>query len=343
MKLLPALGLLALAARVVAQEPAPPPKPWLELPGGEGPGAGKHVVLIAGDEEYRSEEALPMLARILSTHHGFRCTVLFAQDADGTVNPNEQTRIPGMKSLDGADLVVLFTRFRRLPDADMQPLADFVAAGKPVFGIRTATHAFALAKDSGSRFASWSWDGAEPEGGFGRKYFGTSWVAHLGHHGHESTRGVPAEAARSNPMLRGVADVWGSTDVYAVTPLPADATVLLEGQILSGMTPESTPVADERNAPRTPIAWVRQIARPEGPPQRTACSTIGASQDLRSEDLRRLFVNLCYWCVGLEEQIPEKSRADIVGTYEPTPFGFDAFQKGKKPADFDGGATAPAR
>jgi len=142
--------------------------------------------------------------------------------------------------------------------------------------------------------------------------------------------------------LRGVADVWGSTDVYAVAPLPKDATVLLEGQILSGMTMDSAPVTDERNSPRTPITWVRQIARAEGPPQRTACSTIGAAIDLRSEDLRRLFVNLCYWCTGLEQKIPEKNRADIVGRYEPTPFGFDGFQKGRKPVDFDGGAKPAA-
>jgi hypothetical protein len=338
-------ALLLLAGVVAAQDApaaAPAAQPWLEMPAaGDGPGAGQHVVLISGDEEYRSEEALPMLARILSAQHGFRCTVLFAQDADGTVNPNEQGRIPGLAALDDADLVVLFTRFRHLPDADTQHFADYLKRGRPVFGIRTATHAFAYAKDSTSAFASWSWDGAD--GGLGARLFGTSWVAHLGHHGSESTRGVVAPASKDNPILRGVTDVWGTTDVYAVAPLPKDATVLLEGQILSGMTPDSAPVGDERNAPRTPITWVRQIARPEGPPQRTACSTIGAAIDLRSEDLRRLFVNLCYWCTGLEQKIPAKNRADVVGRYEPTPFGFDGFQKGKKPADFDGGSKPAAR
>src|SRR5580765_8013065 len=95
---------LLLAALAPAAQDAPPAKPWLELPAGTGPGAGRHIVLVSGDEEYRSEEALPMLAQILATHHGFRCTVLFAIDKqDGTVNPEERGNIPGLAALDDAD------------------------------------------------------------------------------------------------------------------------------------------------------------------------------------------------------------------------------------------------
>src|SRR5262245_5374083 len=56
-------------------------------PAKAGPGKARHVVLLAGDEEYRSEEGLPMLAKILSQRHGFRTTVLFSLDPDGTINP----------------------------------------------------------------------------------------------------------------------------------------------------------------------------------------------------------------------------------------------------------------
>ena len=62
---------------------------WITIPGGPGPGHGKTVVLIAADEEYRSEETLPQLARILAKRHGFNCIVLFGTDPkDGTVCPN---------------------------------------------------------------------------------------------------------------------------------------------------------------------------------------------------------------------------------------------------------------
>src|SRR5262245_12900683 len=77
--------------------------PWIEFPGGTGPGAGKHIVLLSGDEEYRSEEALPMLARILSERHGFRTTVLFAVDPEtGDVDPNNKASLPGAEALDSA-------------------------------------------------------------------------------------------------------------------------------------------------------------------------------------------------------------------------------------------------
>src|SRR3954454_23232831 len=109
MKLLSAVLLLVAALCVAA--------PGVTFEGKQGPGKGKHVVLVSGDEEYRSEEMLPQLARILANQHGFRCTVLFAIDKnDGTVNPNQNDNIPGIEALDSADLMVLFIRWRDLPD-----------------------------------------------------------------------------------------------------------------------------------------------------------------------------------------------------------------------------------
>src|SRR5437588_3431911 len=117
--------------------------PWLALEGGEGPGKGKHIVLVSGDEEYRSEEALPQLGKILARHHGFKCTVLFAIDPkDGTINPNIKSNIPGLKVLKTADLLILFTRMRDLPDDQMEHLVEYIESGRPIIGLRTATHAF---------------------------------------------------------------------------------------------------------------------------------------------------------------------------------------------------------
>src|SRR6266705_3098604 len=78
--------------------------------GSDGPGKGKHVVLVSGDEEYRSEETLPQLGKILAKHHGFKCTALFAIDPkDGTINPNA-SNIPGLEALKTADLAIIFLR-----------------------------------------------------------------------------------------------------------------------------------------------------------------------------------------------------------------------------------------
>jgi len=321
----------ALPAVPVAFEP-------LTYPAGDGPGAGRKIVLVAGDEEYRSEEALPQLAKILAERHGFRCTVLFSINPEnGTIDPTATGNIPGLAALDDADLLVIFTRFRRLPDDAMAHIAGFVARRRPVIGIRTATHAFAYEADSASPYSKWSWDaGLDTSwpGGFGREVLGETWVAHRGDHGKESTRGVIPDAAKNHQILRGVKDIWGPTDVYALAPLPEDATVLVEGEILAGMTPESAAVTDERNAPRTPVAWIREIPLPAGGAQRIVCSTIGAAVDLKSEDLRRLLVNSCYWAVGIGQDLPDRTNVDIVGTYEPTMFGFGEWKKGLRPQDF---------
>jgi type 1 glutamine amidotransferase len=302
--------------------------------GNGGPGVGKHIVLVAGDEEYRSEEGLPQLAKILAQRHGFKCTMLFAVNpADGTINPNQSDNIPGLEALDSADLLVMLIRFRKLPDEQMKHIVDYVESGKPVIGLRTATHAFA---NDGGKYARWGWQSKEWDGGFGRQVLGETWINHHGHHGKQSTRGIVAKDAKDHPILRGIADgdIWGPTDVYGVRlPLPGDSQPLVLGQVVDGMQPNDSPATGKQNDPMMPVAWIKTYTTPSDKAARVFTTTMGASQDLSSEGLRRLLVNACYWCLGMEDKIPEKSDVAIVGEYKPTPFGHNAFVKGVKPAD----------
>jgi hypothetical protein len=262
--------------------------------------------------------------------------VLFSTNAAGEIDPEARGHIEGLEQLDAADMLVLFTRFRRLPDEDMQHIVDFVQSGKPLLGIRTATHAFAYEDSSQSPYASWTWNSGVWPGGFGRQILGETWVNHHGHHGQESTAGVIPVAARAHPILRGVEGVWGPTDVYGVRDLPEDAFVLLEGSVLAGMTADAKPVEGPKNDPRMPVAWLRNRQLEGGARQRIVGTTIGAAVDFQSEGLRRFFVNACYWGVGLEDAIPERSKVDLVGTYEPTMFGFGGYVKGVRPAQHAG-------
>lgn len=311
--------------------------PWLELPGGPGPGQGKHIVLVSGDEEYRSEEALPQLAKILSKHHGFRCTVLFAIDPQtGEINPNYTRNIPGMEKLATADLMVVFLRFRDLPDEQMQHFVDYVESGRPIVGLRTATHAFNNPKSP--KFARYHWQSTEPgyEQGFGRQVLGETWISHHGHHGKESTRGIPAPGQERHPILRGIApgDIWGPTDVYGVRlPLPGDSQPIVLGQVLKGMNKDDPPVEGAKNNPMMPIAWTKTYTGTQGKTARVFTTTMGAATDLVAEGTRRMLVNACYWALGMEDQIPDKSNVELVGKYEPTPFSFNGFRRGVKPAD----------
>ena len=323
-------------------------QPWLAYEG-HGENAEFHIVLLSGDQEYRSEEALPQLARILSTSHGFRTTVLFTQHADapGIVNPMPPVEVPGLHHLNGAHLMVIFTRFIALPDEQMQFIDDFLRAGKPVIGIRTATHAFAFRQDAsdspwrhygngyeGEEFAAW-------RGGFGRLVLGEQWIAHHGEHKQQSTRGIVAPGAYEHPVRTGIGDgdIWGSTDVYRVRlPLPGDAQPIILGEVIErtgefdaedlhfGMrdTDRTPAVANADgvtvNDPLMPIAWTKSYQLPDGRPGRAFVSTIGSSGDMLSEGVRRLWVNAAYWALGLD--VPAQADVDIVGTFAPTQYGF---------------------
>jgi hypothetical protein len=315
---------------------------WVEYTGQSGPGHGKRIVLVSGDEEYRSEEALPQLGKILAAHHGFDCRVLFAIDPKtGFINPNDTQDIPGLSSIQDADLIVVFLRRRTLGDDDLKYFDEYLKAGKPVIGIRTATHAFLPA--SNSKYAHYSdvYKGEKKEwaDGFGRLVLGEHWVNHHGSHRNESTRGIIAPGAEEHPILRGIqtGEIWGSSDVYSVRlPLPGDSRPLVLGQVTArkgkydesdkfyGMRPDDgPPVAGAKNNPMMPIAWAKTYQIPGGKPGRAFCSTIGASVDLTNDAVRRLLVNAVYWGLGMEDQIPKQgTEVAIVGKYEPTKFEF---------------------
>jgi type 1 glutamine amidotransferase len=304
---------------------------WVVLDGKEGPDKGKHIVLVAGDDEYRSEELIPQLAKILAVHHGFRCTVLFATNpADGTITPNYQKNVPGLENLATADLLVIFTRFRELPDGQMKHIVDYTNSGKPITGLRTATHAFRYGADSASPYAKYSCTSTDSEGGWGRAVLGETWVSHHGHHNHESTRGVVADGMADHPILRGVEDIWGPSDVYTIRSLSGDSQPLVMGQVLTGMDPTDPPNPDKA---LMPVAWTKTYAGDAGKTCRVFATTMGHAGDFRSEGFRRLMVNGCYWALGMEGAIPAKSEVGIVGKYEPNDIGMGRHKPGLRPSD----------
>lgn len=309
-------------------------KQWVTYEG-KGGQKGKHIVFLSGDEEYRSEEGLPMLARILAIHHGFKCTVLFSIDPKtGHIDPMTQTNIPGLHLLETADLVVMLLRFRELPDDQMKYIDAYTQAGKPVVALRTSTHAFKYSQNSKSAYARYSFDSKTRgwESGYGRQVLGETWVSHHGDHGNEGTRGMVNGLMERHAILRGVRDIWGVTDVYTIRDLTGDAQVLMYGQPTTGMTAE-TPLNVTKSA--MPIAWIKNYTNEIGNTSRVFNTTMGAATDLVNEDLRRMIVNACYWALSMDAMIPEKNNVSIVGEYRPTKFGFGDHQKGLAPARFE--------
>ncbi len=329
---------LALAASAHADDQ------WITYEGKEGPGKGKRVVLLAGDEEYRSEEALPMLAKVLSQRHGFTCTVLFSIDkATGEIAPNTGDNEPGMEALDKADLVITSLRFRRWPDEQMKHFADYVKAGKPLIGLRTSTHAFNGIK---GQFEAFNFNKA---GGFGKQVLGETWVSHWGRHKSEATRGVVEPGAQGDALLRGVGEIFGTTDVYEAYP-PADAKVLVRGVVLKGMTPGDAPADYKKkrstdkaeqgvNEPPMAVVWTRVNDNEFGKGNKVLCTTMGSATDLENEGLRRLIVNAAYAFTGLD--VPAKANVEPVDPYKPLFYGFNGYRKGLKVSDQTLGKALP--
>lgn len=320
MKYLTLLTALVFSSQVSAQ---------LVYEGGEGPGKGKHIVFLASDHEYRSEEACPALARILSKHHGFRCTVVFGLDAQGNIEAGS-SNIPGIEALKDADLFFVFARFLHPSVQQMQPIIDYLERGGPVLGLRTSSHAFQI--KGNSPIAKYSYDSkvAGYEKGFGHQVLGNTWIGHYGENHKQATRIQLVDAQKDHPILRGVKD---GAYVYAgayEAIAGEDFTVIANSQPMVSMDPKAELDATR---PPMPCTWTREYTSPSGKKGRVFHSTQGASQDMLDDNYRRMVINGVFWTLSMEKQIKPDLAIDFVGPYQPTNFSFNGCAKNVKPAD----------
>ncbi len=293
-----------------------------------------HIVLVAGDEEYRTEESMPMLGKILSQKHGFKCTVVFSLSEDGKyIDPNNSAGLQGLAALDTADLMIIGTRFRNPSEDEAAHLTKFMNDGKPIIGTRTATHAFNGKGSFGGKIGFGEW---------GRKVLGEQWVSHHGRHKVEGARGVIQEAFAEHPVLRSVDDIFVPSDVYGVIHLTDDDKILVRGAVTESLDPASKNVEGDKNAPMQPFAWLHTYEAPNGTKGQSFCTTAGASVDLLNEGLRRMIVNASYFLTGHE--VPEKADVEFVDSFYPSFYGFinekDYWKNADlQPSDFDLGKS----
>lgn len=318
------------------QVPASNDNPWLAYPGEGGPGKGKRIILIAAEQEYRSEQSMPMLAKMLAKHHGFECTVLFGVNDRGEVDPTlpvypekgkesefKQHHIPGLEQLDSADLVVFFTRLLSLPPAELEAIVRYVDSGKPFIALRTANHGF-------RGQLPYKIDGKQVR--WGEDVLGGTFLNHHGRWHADSTRGFFDKEHLQHPILTGVDDIWGDSDVYRTykegTRLPDECTALVWGQPLMGRKPDDLP--NTKLAP-LPVAWTKPWRTSTGSEARVFHCTMGSGVDLKNEGLRRLITNAIYWGLQMEDSISATRSVDIVGSYEPLESGFNYKAIGVQP------------
>jgi type 1 glutamine amidotransferase len=265
-----------------------------------------NVVFVTGDDEYRSEASMPMIAKILEAKHAFKCPVIYAVDpGTGKRNPKYQQNIEGLEVLKTADLAVFFLRFRALPDDQLKLILNYVNSGRPIVGLRTSTHAFRYPKrHKNARFNA----------GFGRDVFGQKWITHEG--GKYGTRVL--SALKDHPIMRGIAqEFWVRSWLYNVIPLHGDCVTLALGYATDV---DKGPADPKQRRPRrsvigtpNPIAWTKTYKG-----AKVFFTSLGHPQDFEVESTRRLLINGIYWALGRD--IPEGGTdAQIQGEYTPPP------------------------
>ncbi|MDF1698747.1 MAG: ThuA domain-containing protein [Saprospiraceae bacterium] len=289
-----------------------------------------HIVFVTGDEEYRSEESMPMLAGILKRELNAKISICYSLDTLGFIDPNRTDHISGLSALENADLMVLFTRFRNLPDQELQSITSYVESGKPIVGFRTSTHAFLYENDSSKVFYNNQWPAS---------VFGQQWITHHGHFEDGSgalTSVSRSEDANNHPILRGVDPFDAYSWLYHVEggewKLNGDCTHLLYGKALQS-NHEINGKLDEYPL-NNPIAWTKTYhGRSNNLSSRVFFTTLGHPYDFKIASMRKLALNGILWALSLEENIPEGgTNADFVSPYDPNNSGFGKkYKLGQKP------------
>lgn len=331
MKLMKPLLILATLIGITAPLISKP----IVYEGTEGFGKGKHIVFIANDHEYRSEETCPAIAKILAKRYGFKCTVIFGLDENGAIQGGGKN-MPGTEALKDADLLFFYSRFMDLPDEQVDHLVDYFERGGPVVGLRTSTHCFNGQEGKWEKL-NFNYTGNDYMGGLGEQILGITWHKERGqsHYGSNHVMGcriTPVASAKGHPINTGVKSIHAYSGAYK-SPPPADATPLLEVQVLNTFH-----ASDDINTekPIVNAGWTRDFyVAPSGAKKnaRVVYASYGASEDLLSEDGRRFLINACLWAGGWEKQIKAHLNVDIVGGFAPSAYNNGVGISGVKPEE----------
>jgi type 1 glutamine amidotransferase/nicotinamidase-related amidase len=230
-----------------------------------------HVVFLIGEDEYKTWETLPAFAQQNLGWRGLRVSVIQQDEKD-------KNRFPGLiEALRDADLLLVSARRRALPKEQLDAVRAHLAAGKPLVGIRTASHAFAPKGEDANKGSSWPT--------FDPEVLGGNYNNHHGAGTKTSIRVAPGE--EKNPLLNGVnlGQLIGNGSLYKVSPLKSAAKPLLIGSI--------------PDQPAEPVAWTHSFGEKQA---RVFYTSLGHPDDFASPAFRRLLLNGMLWAT--DQPIP---------------------------------------
>lgn len=219
------------------------------------------ITIVASEPEYSTADSLTKFRTELQQE--FQVSMVYGDATDGSL-------LPGLDVLKSADLLLLSTRRRTLPPLQLQLVQAFIAAGKPVVGIRTASHPFHLRNQPApAGRADWPEFDLQVNGGHYTNHHGA---------GPETTIQLAPGITSEHPLLRNVdvASLRGKGSLYQVSPLAPSTEPILMGSI-----PEKA---------AEPVAWLNR--RSDG--GRTFYTSLGHVGDFEQPDFRRLLRNACH-------------------------------------------------
>ena len=248
-----------------------------------------HVVFLIGEGEYGTDETLPRFATAELETRGVRVSYVFA-------DKEHMHEFPGIELIDDADLLFVSTRRRNPPVEQLDRVRQHLDKGRPLAGIRTASHAFGLRRGQPPAEGHAAWDT------FGRDVLGCTYA---GHHDNESAQAGKcyfeiAPQVVQHPILQGLSPSREVTrsSLYRSKPLMEGTTALVYGGITG---------RDDRE----PVAWTNRYKN-----SRIFFTSLGHREDFKNPTFRRLLLNGIFWALGRE--VPEMRDRESEGTHGRT-------------------------
>lgn len=209
------------------------------------------VCLVSGSLEYKSNESLADFQKYLEQHYQVACSRAFIEGKD-------EEHLSGLQNLGDCDVMLLFTRRLKLSGEELERIKGYCLSGKPIVGVRTASHAI----------QTWLDLDKEVLGGNYRGHYDAG----------EETEVKIVESAKDHPLLAGVPPFRSAGSLYKNQGLAGDTTVLM-----TGTNSEAT----------EPITWTRTYKGGN-----IFYTSLGHPQDFTEESFRRLLANALFWAAG---------------------------------------------
>lgn len=225
-----------------------------------------HAVFLVSDDHYHADKTIPDFARHLRESAGLHVSVLHGAGGHD---------LPGTENLVEADVVAVYVRRLALPAVQLQRIRDYIASGKPLIGLRTASHAFKLKRAPEGSYPIP--EGTAEWGNFDPEILGGSYTGHEANELGSDIRNVDD----GHPLLAGVTPAtWHSLgSLYNAAPVAPDARVLQEGRI-EGVV--------------EPVTWIREAVPGRG---KVFYTSLGHPADFQEPAFRQLLVNALGWAI----------------------------------------------